>query len=177
MQGFTGATNIIMLYGYMVPNPRAWLPAWIPIPEASAFDGRHHILVCRLRWESADGRVTIAHIGVVQDGGTIRTALGWCFASTPRNDYLSGYIIHDVLCVEAAAIQTHAKELLAAGDPAGQSTMRLAKEQRLYADRTLREIILYIGDTSPGKLRRRAHRRAPRIYLAVRAGAILSGLG
>lgn len=111
---FLGLPEGLFLYPFMLNQ--GW-PYELERPDAKLFDGRHFMLFRDVHYYPAwTGVVYSAHPGLISDGGTIRTVVGWGVASTPYRDFLPAYLIHDEICRDArdmndAALRTFADHL------------------------------------------------------------------
>jgi len=148
---FSGWAQGVFLYPCNLTQP--W-PYDIQRPDPEFFTGRHFLLLEEVHYYCKGHDVpNSASAGLLSDGGTIRTALGWRVVSTPFRDFLLAWLIHDQLCKTAREVAVYDHEH--------------GVKLRLYADRLTYPMLCDLGS---------GHLRAWAVYSAVRKGAWLAGL-
>ena len=149
---FTGCPEGVFLYPWMFNQ--VWQHTHTRRPDQRYFNGRNFLLLRRVQYQAV-GEIMpqAAHPGLISDGGTIRTAVGWRIISTPFRDFLPAFLVHDQICRDAHQL--------------AKADRQAAKQLRLLGDRLTYPMLLDLGAS---------HWQARSVYNAVRVGAWTSDL-
>jgi len=128
---FEGYAELIFLYPHNLIE--RWPHSDIPQPDKRHYLSRRiAVLLSDVHYHCANCITYTAPKGILTDGGTIRTMLGWGIASTPFRDYLPAFLVHDHYCREAGVLRDN-------------GALEDARKLRAFADDLFNAMLIDLG--------------------------------